>query len=254
MEKQIGAQLYTVRDFMGTIEDFDATCKKLSEMGYKVVQVSGTGLDAHAMREVLDRYNLKAVATHQGFDTFVNDPQKVIEYNKALGSTVCGIGIMPEEYRQNADTLTDFIEKANRAVEAIEDGELIVAYHNHAFEFIKEDGVCIMDRLLKESKLSYIIDTYWLQVAGLNPASHIRKVGDKAGIIHFKDVCVDPESKILPRMCEVGEGNLEWDEIIKACDESAARWALIEQDWCYDRDPFECLKTSYGNMTKKGFC
>lgn len=254
MEKQIGAQLYTVRDFMDTIENFETTCQKISEMGYKVVQVSGTGLEARAMREVLDRYHLRVAATHQGFDTFVNEPQKVIEYNKTLGSPVCGIGIMPEPYRQNADTLSDFIEKANRAVEVIEDGELVVGYHNHAFEFLKKDGVTIMDRLLTETNLSYIIDTYWVQVAGLNPASYIRKVGDKAGIIHFKDVCVDPENNTLSRMCEVGEGNLEWDEIIKACDESAARWALVEQDWCFGRDPFECLKTSYGNMTKKGFC
>ncbi len=254
MEKLIGAQLFTVRDYMDTIENFEKTCQKLAEIGYKIVQVSGTGLDARAMREVLDRYDIRVGATHQSFDTFVNEPEKVIEYNKTLGSPVCGIGIMPEPYRQNADTLSDFIEKANCAIEKIEDGELIVAYHNHAFEFLKRDGVSIMDRLMKESNLSYIIDTYWLQVAGLNPATHIRKAGDKAGIVHFKDVCVDPETPTLSRMCEVGEGNLDWDEIIKACDDSAARWAFVEQDWCFDKDPFDCLKTSYGNMTKKGFC
>ena len=254
MEKQIGAQLFTVRDFMGNIADFEATCKKLSAIGYKVVQVSGTGLPAAEMRKVLDCYGLRATATHQGFDTFVNEPQKVIEYNKTLGSTYCGIGIMPAEYRASADTLSDFIEKANRAIEIIEDGELKVAYHNHAFEFIKVDGKTIMDRLMNESNLKFIIDTYWVQVAGLNPASHIRKAGEKAGIIHFKDVCVDPEKLTLPRMCEVGEGNLDWDEIIRACDESAAGWAFVEQDWCFDRDPFDCLKISYDNMTKKGFC
>mgnify|MGYP007111693447 CR=1 FL=1 len=34
MDKRIGAQLYTIREFMKTIEDFDASCKKIKDMGY----------------------------------------------------------------------------------------------------------------------------------------------------------------------------------------------------------------------------
>ena len=32
MDKRIGAQLYTIRDFMKTIEDFDASCKKINDI------------------------------------------------------------------------------------------------------------------------------------------------------------------------------------------------------------------------------
>ena len=46
MDKRIGAQLYTVCDFMKTIEDFDASCKKIKDIGYKIVQVSGCPLEA----------------------------------------------------------------------------------------------------------------------------------------------------------------------------------------------------------------
>ena len=53
-------------------------------------------------------------------------------------------------------------------------------------------------------------------------------------------------------IAEVGEGNLDWDEIIAACDEAGAKWALVEQDIC-QRDPFESIKMSYDYLKTKGF-
>ena len=69
--------------------------------------------------------------------------------------------------------------------------------------------------------------------------------------IHFKDLKMNLESKA--EIAEVGEGNLDWDEIIAACDEAGAKWALVEQDIC-QRDPFESIKMSYDYLTTKGFC
>ena len=34
MDRRIGAQLYTVRDSIQTIEDFDKSCKKIKDIGY----------------------------------------------------------------------------------------------------------------------------------------------------------------------------------------------------------------------------
>lgn len=38
----IGAQLYTVREFCKTLDDFALTLKKVADIGYRTVQVSGT--------------------------------------------------------------------------------------------------------------------------------------------------------------------------------------------------------------------
>ena len=38
---KIGAQLYTLRDYCTNLEDFADTLKKVAEIGYTVVQVSG---------------------------------------------------------------------------------------------------------------------------------------------------------------------------------------------------------------------
>ena len=62
MDKRIGAQLFTVKEFCKTLEDFDETCRKISEMGYKVIQLSAIGdFEAVDIKKILDNLE-KAVS------------------------------------------------------------------------------------------------------------------------------------------------------------------------------------------------
>ena len=256
MDKNIGAQFFTVREYMKSIEDFDSTCRKISETGYKLVQISASPLKAAEMREVLDKYNLKAVTTHRGFDDFLKDIDEIIDYNKTLGSDLCGIGMMPAEYGESAETLKEFINKANKICEILKKENMYFGYHNHAFEFAKIDGRLIFDYLIEETDpeiFNFIADTYWIQVGGKNPPDIIRRLGKRAMAVHFKDFAVNKQNWTVPEMAEVGKGNLDWDEILKACEDAGTRWALVEQDVC-KVSPFESLKISYDYLTKKGFC
>jgi sugar phosphate isomerase/epimerase len=113
-----------------------------------------------------------------------------------------------------------------------------------------------MDRLINETnpeEFMFIVDTYWLQFGGVDPAEFIRSLGKRAMMVHFKDYSINPNKNFIVEMCEVGEGNLNWDEIIKACDEAGSLYALVEQDIC-NRDPFESMKMSYDYLNTKGFC
>jgi sugar phosphate isomerase/epimerase len=256
MDKRIGAQYFTLRDYMKSIEDFDATCKKISEIGYKIVQISASPLGAKEMREVLDKYNLEVVTTHRSFDDFLKDPEEIISYNKTLGSNLCGVGMMPARYCEDIKSIREFIKEANRICEIFKKENVYFAYHNHAFEFAKMDGKLIFDCLTEETDpemFNFIVDTYWVQVGGKNPAAVIEKLGKRAMAVHFKDFAVNKDNWQVPEMAEVGEGNLDWDSIIKACDVAGTKWALVEQDVC-KRSPFESMEMSYNYLKTKGFC
>ena len=256
MDRRIGAQFYTLRDYIQNIEDFDTTCKKVAEMGYQIIQISGTPLPAKEMREVIDQYGLKTVVTHRGFPDFVKDVDEIIEYNQILGSEFCGVGSMPFEYTKSQEALEEFIEKANQAAEKIQEAGMTFAYHNHAFEFIKWNGRTIMERLIEgldAEKVSFIVDTYWLQYGGVNPAAFIRRLGKRAAVLHFKDYAMVPGEFQKQTMAEVGQGNLDWDDIFAACEEAGAKWALVEQDVCAG-SPFDSMKLSYDFLKAKGFC
>ena len=253
MDKRIGAQYYTLRESIRNIEDFEETCRKVSEIGYKIVQISGTPLKAAAMKPILERYGLETVTTHRSFDDFQKDLNEIMDYNRTLGCRLCGIGSMPGWARENGEALGRFLREADEMAKELRKEGFYFGYHNHAIEFAKIDGRFIMDRLMEETDrdaFRFIVDTYWLQVGGMNPVSFLRNLGERAMAVHLKDLKANTDNST--EMAEVGEGNLDWDEILKACEEAGTKWALVEQDVCR-RDPFESMKISYEYLTGKGF-
>jgi sugar phosphate isomerase/epimerase len=53
-------------------------------------------------------------------------------------------------------------------------------------------------------------------------------------------------------MAEVGNGNLNWEGITKACREAGTKWYIVEQDNCNGRDPFDSVADSLRNMKAMG--
>ncbi len=255
MDKRIGAQYYTIRENIKTIEDFDASCKRIKDIGYKLVQISGTPLPAKPMKEVLDKYGLEVVLTHRAFADFIADVNEVIEYNKILGSNICGLGSMPKEYFESKETVMDFTKQIKPVCEAIKKEAMKFAYHNHAAEFMKIDGKYVFDYLIEETDpeaFCFTVDTYWCQIAGVDAADLIERLGKRAVVLHYKDLKITFEGGNTPKMAEVGNGNLDWDRITEAGEKAGSLYAVVEQDIC-PADPFDSLKMSYDYLTSKGF-
>jgi len=98
----------------------------------------------------------------------------------------------------------------------------------------------------------FIVDTFWVQFGGLAPAEFISKLGKRAMMVHFKDYYINAKKGFTVKVCEVGEGNLNWDKIINACEEAGCEYALVEQDDCYGENPFDCLKRSFNYLKAMG--
>ena len=260
MDNRIGAQLYTLRNFCKTLEGFDESCRKVSEMGYKVIQLSGNGdFTAEEVKEVLDKYGLVCACTHRAPEKYLEHLDKEIAFHKIIGCKVCGLGAMPEgtkcEFQENEgmELVEKFAKDFGPVCEKLAEHGLVFAYHNHGFEFVKINGKYLFEELFERmpyDNFKLILDVYWLASVGVNPAKFITKYKDKIACLHYKDLKVVKHKS--QTYAEVGQGNLEWDEIIAASKESSAEFALVEQDKC-DKDPFEALKISYEFLKEKGF-
>lgn len=241
----IAAQLYTLRDFTKTPEDLDKTFKKVKEIGYNAVQVSCIGpIDDQFVKDTADKYGLTICATHIKFDRLKTDMDNVIKQHKLWNCKYVGIGSMPGEYRKDAESFKKFAKEASKYGKVLLDNGLQLIYHNHAFEFQKFNGKTGMDILLEEcdpKSFSFELDTYWIQTGGANPVDYIRKMKNYIHVIHLKDMVGGPDSKSV--MAEIGEGNLDWNEIMKACNDANVEWCAVEQDIC-QRSPFESLAIS----------
>jgi sugar phosphate isomerase/epimerase len=71
------------------------------------------------------------------------------------------------------------------------------------------------------------VDTYWVQTAGLDPATVLEELGRRAVLLHIKD---GPAVKGEPQVA-VGEGLLDFPGIVQAAD-STAEWLIVELDDC----------------------
>lgn len=257
MDKRIGAQLYTLRNYCQTLEDLDKTLKKVKDIGFKTIQASGINaeISGKEIKELTDKYGLETIVTHRPMDEFLTDIDKVIKFHKDLGCNIAGLGGAPMGLRTDKDELKKFIKDFNFVSTELKKEGITFGYHNHAFEFRRFDGKTIFDYILEETDPEYfklIVDIFWLAYAGVDPVRFLKeKLYNRTIIAHFKDLKIRPNNSSA--MGEVGYGNILWDEVIEACKAVGCQAAMVEQDDCNGEDEFECMKRSYDYLTTKGF-
>lgn len=251
----IGAQMYTVRSFMQTKEDIKASLRKVKDIGYTAVQLSGHNfeIDPAYIMECVEENGLTVACTHVPFQKMQDDFDGIVAMHRIWKCAYPGVGSMPmQQYGREEAGFRAFAKDAEAMAQKLLAEGLHLIYHNHHFEFVRFGALTGMDILLNESgpALQFEIDTHWVQAGGADPAAWIRRVKGRMDIVHFKDMVFDPEEK-KGMICEIGEGNLNWDAIIAACQEIGVKYALVEQD-VSKRDPFESLAISYKFLTSKG--
>lgn len=249
----VGAQLYTLRDYCQDIDGVRETLQKVADIGYTAVQISGFGpVDMAEVAEICDDVGIDAAATHVGWGRFQDDLDNVIEEHKTLGCQHPAIGGAPGDYHCK-EGVQQFIEDLGPISERLRQEGMDFSYHNHNHEMAHYDGKPWLARLYNQAPgklLKAEIDTYWIQAGGGDPAQWIRMCAGREPLVHFKDMTVTPDREV--RFAPIGEGNLNWDAIIEACEESGVEYALVEQDNCYDVDPFDAMEVSYNNLKEMG--
>ncbi len=255
-EMRLGAQLYTCRDFCKTIDDIAETLRKVKDIGYQAVQVSGFGpVDYREVAKLLDDAGVICASTHINWDDCLNDIDAVIETHKAWKCPHPAIGGLSNEYHSE-DGLKKFLDELPPIAEKLAAEGMDFSYHNHDHEFVRIGEKTWLEELYEKASPEHLkaeIDTYWITAGGGDPAAWIRKLAGREPLLHLKDMAIVLEEGMPPqRFAEIGEGNLNWPAIIDAAGDSGVEWCLIEQDQCYGRDPFESLAISYRNLSAMG--
>ena len=253
LENVVAAQMYTVRDFTKTAEGVAESMKKVADIGYTAVQVSGFGpVDPKEVATIADDLGLTIASTHRNWASFLDDLDTEIEIHKLWKCAHPAIGGLPREYhtpdgiKRLRDELTPIAEKL--AAEGMD-----FSYHNHNHELVKFDGKTWLEMCYEQipgDVLKAEIDTYWIQAGGADPAAWVLKCAGREPLLHLKDMIITPQRE--QRFAEIGEGNLNWPAILAAAQESGVEWYFVEQDRSYERDPFESLAISYRNLVGMG--
>lgn len=245
---QIGAQFFTLREQCKTLDDFALTLKKVADIGYKTVQISGTcPYEAGWLREQLAVNDLKCVLTHIPVPRLVGETEQVIADHHVFDCPHIGLGWWAFN---ETDTYEKFMNTFPAVAKTIREGGKYFMYHNHDQEFQRLEGKLILEKLAEEipaEVMGFTLDTFWVQAGGGDPAQWVKKLAGRVPAIHLKDFAYGR------KMAVVGEGNINFDRVFSAAEESGTKFLLVEQDDCNGEDPIECLRRSYEYLKACGF-
>ncbi len=255
--RPLGVQLYTVRTLMP--KDPRGTLAAIAAMGYAFVE-PGRGqlaqLEPHLAELKLATPSVGLeLPLVTGSSSNAHDAaalEEAIAPLPAKGARFAVIAYVGKPMRDAPGFYEKFADQMNRAGEICRKHGVQLCYHHHSFEFEPVQGKRPFDTLVErfDPKLVHFeIDTFWLKIGGEDPARMLRKLKGRVSLVHLKDIArgaaVEYNEGKVPREAfkEIGNGELPWQDVLKACDEAGVRHYIVEQD-CWPGDPLDSLKQS----------
>ena len=254
---KIGAQLFTVREFTKTLPALEETLCRVADIGYTSVQVSGTcPYTPEELLPMLKKAGLTCDLTHYNTERMLKEPKAVADEHHRFGCKAVGFGSMPGLFAEHPDpeVITPAFADAVRPIAPIyKEAGLHLMYHNHDREYLLKVGdVSVMDYLAAQfspDELGFTLDLHWVQRGGADPVEEIRRLHDRLYCVHLKDI-----EEGTNHFAPVGKGVQNYPAILSALEDAGTSYAFVEQDNCYGRDPFACLKDSFDYLHSLGAC
>ena len=254
----IGLQLYTVRDAMA--KDPVSTLAKVAQTGYNSVEgatYTGSekfyGMDPKAFAGVLKQNGLIMPSSHyrlgedqeNGKDvmgTLLHDWDKAVDDAKAVGVKYMVCSWLSPAERGNIDHYKLLAGRLNKAGEVCKKAGIQLCYHNHDFEFIKDNNQLPYEVLLKDTHkdlVKFEIDLYWVNKATHDPIELFNANPGRFPLWHVKDMDNTPQHDFT----EVGHGIIDFKKIFKSADKAGMNYFFVEQDKT-PGDPFDSIAKS----------
>ena len=252
---KLGLQLFTVRAPMR--QDLDGTLKRIAGIGYEELETYGFdpgglryyGLEARTFAQRLEDLNLTTPSGHYDLNRYVNTGidelkryvDRCIEGARALRQSYITWPLVDPDSR-TIDKFKVVAERLNIAGAQARDAKLQVAYHNHDFEFIEQNGVRGYDIIMKETDPALVklqMDLYWVARASASPNDLFRRAPGRFVMWHVKDV-----HRVSGDYTEVGNGTIDFTKIWPDAELAGLKHFFVEQGGNFTHDPIRSITDS----------
>ena len=245
--RTVGLQLYTVRELLRS--DFAGTLRKVALLGYREVEFAGIlGDDLTRTRDLLGRLDLAAPSLHADYTSLKSNPETSFETARVLEARFVVCPWLDPSERQTADDWKRICDNLNAIGERAARAGVVLAYHNHDFEFVDlAAGVRPYDLLLSRTDERFVkfeLDVYWATKAKADSAPLLRAHPSRFRLVHLKDMAGDGS------FTEIGNGTLNFADIIDAALQSGVEHCFVEQDVA--PDPLRSIAGSLAYLKRLG--
>jgi len=245
-EKPIAVQMYTLRSIASLEEQLQA----VQAAGITKVEILGTqGGSAETLNTLLKQYSIEPISMHVSLDALRSDFDALVAFNREVGNRLIVIPYAANP--ADAEGWRDLGKALGEAAEKVAEAGLVLAYHNHDFEFADFDGKTGFELLFESASpaLKVELDVAWAARAGHDPVALIRKFSGRVVAIHAKDNAPEGEAEDELGFAAVGSGVLDWSAILSAAADAGVQWYIIEHD--QPLDPAASIKSSADFLKKK---
>jgi len=246
MTAPIALQLYTLREAAAE-QGFETIVRQVAEMGYVGVEPAGfPGTTPEAAGKLFRELGLAVPSAHVALP--VGDSKnQVLDTMAAIGSTCIVSGKGPDDFA-SVDAIQATCDLFNEANANAQAAGMQFGVHNHWWEYLKVGDRYAYEIMigLLDPAITFEIDTYWVQVAGPDPAEIVAQMGARSPLLHIKDGPANRQEPMQP----IGSGVLDWPSIIQAGG-SHTEWLIVELDRCAT-DMVEAVQSSYDYLVGEG--
>lgn len=252
---KLGLQLYTMRAAMR--QNVDDTLTRVAAMGYEEFETYGFdaegmryyGLPAKDFAQRLRDRKLTAPSGHYDLNRFVANGDglapyvdRCIEGARVLGQTYITWPLVDQGDR-TIDKFKVVAERLNAAGAQVKKAGLQLAYHNHDFEFVDQNGQIGYDVILKETDPALVkmqMDLYWVaRGTKVPPEEWFKRAPGRFVMWHVKDV-----HKTSGDYTEVGNGTIDFTKIWPHAQLAGLKHFFVEQGGNFTHDPFRSVADS----------
>lgn len=278
---KLGVQMMMVKEAVAA-EGMFKVLEKLAALDIHCVEVSQIPMDqqntddlARAIDELGLEVGALSVSLHPkaGIDSLSGEFEKVVADCKRLNVRFVRIGMMPFEAMVSKAATEAWAQELNPYALKLQAEGITLCYHNHHADLIQFDGERIFDIVRRVAPaVLFEVDLHWVQRGGMAPLDMLEEYAGVCKLIHVKDyrVAALPQEAIdlfnagnvaegydkfvnIIQFAEVGQGNMNWPNLMPAAKAAGAEYFFIEQDMTYGRDPFDCIKDSREYLRSIGY-
>ncbi len=234
-KNRIGIQLYSIKDFLQ--KDIEGSMKKIGDMGYSYVEAYGYNGNFlnKSLKEwslISNDFGMQLSGTHCGTGLLPADVQAkewdywkkgIVDLKDAGGKHL----VQPWLPAKTLDELKRLAEQFNKIGEMCKKGGVRFGYHNHHAEFKEMEEHVILDVLLQNTdpKLVFFqLDMGHAVNGGGDILGYLRNYPGRFLSWHASDF------KKGKGYCEVGEGDVPYDELFKLAESYGLEDLTVEQE------------------------
>ena len=258
---KMGLQLFTIRAPLA--RDVPGTLKAIAGMGYQEVETYGFdpqglkyyGLPAKEFAGLLRENNITSPTGHYDLNRYVSTSvdeltkyvDRCIEGAHALGQSYITWPLIDPDSR-SLDKFKVVAERLNIIGAQVKKAKLQLAYHNHDFEFVPQNGQLGYDIILKETDPALVklqVDLYWMAHANQNPHDWFKRQPGRFEMWHVKDM-----HKVSRDYTELGNGSIDFSKIWPDAALAGLKHYFVEQGGNFTHDPMRSIADSAEYMKR----